>query len=367
MSSDVALRQARRSPRPEPAVSFFEFWPGWLFYTPVVAHCIALGVRHWSPVLLTAANPGITAGGLCGESKTSILDQIAADERAVLAPYTILDPAAGTPEERLTAAERAMAVAGLAYPVVAKPDIGCNGTGVRLARGPAELGRYLAAFPAGERVVLQEFIMHENEAGIFYIRHPDDRVGRITSLTLKETPVVVGDGRSSLRELILADPRAGQVARLYLPRLAGRLHEVPAQGERRPLVFVGNHCKGAIFRDGIGHVTPELTARIDRLARALPDFHFGRIDVRFASLAALGRGEGMRVIEINGAGSEATHVWDPRTTLWQAWRDQFFHYGMAYRIGAANRARGARPTKLRELLRLWRMQRRRLAAYPSHD
>jgi hypothetical protein len=238
---------------------------------------------------------------------------------------------------------------------------------VRLARGPEDLGRYLAAFPEGERAVLQEFITHENEAGIFYVRTPDEPHGRITSLTLKETPFVVGDGRSSLRDLILADPRAGQVARLYLPRLAGRLLEVPAQGERLPLVFVGNHCKGAIFRDGAGHVTPALTARIDRLARALPNFYFGRIDVRFASLAALGRGEGFRVIEVNGAGSEATHVWDPRTSLRQAWRDQFFHYGMAYRIGAANRARGARPTRLRELLRLWRMQRRLMAAYPSHD
>jgi hypothetical protein len=367
MSSDVALSQAGRSPRSEPVVSFFEFWPGWLFYTPVVVHCIALGVRHLSPALLTAANPGITAGGLCGESKTSILDQIAAEERAVVAPYILLDAATGTPAARLAAAERAMAAAGLEYPVVAKPDIGCNGTGVRLARGPEDLGRYLAAFPEGERAVLQDFIPYENEAGIFYVRTPDEPHGRITSLTLKETPFVVGDGRSSLRDLILADPRAGQVARLYLPRLAGRLHEVPAQGERLPLVFVGNHCKGAIFRDGAGHVTPALTARIDRLARALPDFYFGRIDVRFASLAALGRGEGFRVIEVNGAGSEATHVWDPRTSLRQAWRDQFFHYGMAYRIGAANRARGARPTRLRELLRLWRMQRRLMAAYPSHD
>ena len=99
----------------------------------------------------------------------------------------------------------------------------------------------------------------------------------------------------------------------------------------------------------------------------MPEFHFGRLDVRFASLAALRRGEGFRVIEINGAGSEATHVWDPVTALRDAWRAQFFHYGAAFRIAAANRARGHRPIGLRALFRLWRTQRRLMAAYPPND
>ncbi|MEO8715463.1 MAG: D-alanine--D-alanine ligase, partial [Acetobacteraceae bacterium] len=265
MSGDAALTRAERPARPAPAISFFEFWPGWLFYAPVVAHCIALGVRHGSPALLTAANPRITAGGLCGESKTSILDQIALpEERAALASYTVLDVAGSGAD--LGRAEAAMEAAGLAYPIVAKPDIGCNGTGVRLASGRDDLARYLAGFPPGERVVLQEFIAAESEAGLFYVRHPDEVNGRITSVTLKETPVVVGDGRATLRDLVLADRRAGRLAHLYFPRLAARLAEVPAQGVRVPLVFVGNHCKGAIFRDGAGHITPALTARIERLA-----------------------------------------------------------------------------------------------------
>ncbi len=367
MSVDAALVQANRGARPEPPpVSFFEFWPGWLFYAPVIAHCAALGLRYRSPVILTAANPGITSGGLCGESKTSILDQVTLpDERAAIARYTTLTVSGSSRD--LGMATEAMAAAEIGWPVVVKPDIGCNGTGVRLARRPADLEGYLAAFPPGEQVMLQEFIPLEKEAGLFYVRHPDEPSGRITSLTLKRTPFVVGDGRSTLRRLILADPRAARLAHLYLPRLAARLAEVPAQGVPTPLLFVGNHCKGSIFRNGADHITPALTVRVERLARALPDFHFGRIDVRFASLAELRKGKGFRVIEINGAGSEATHVWDPSTTLWQAWRSQFHHYGLAYRIGAANRARGARPTSVRQVLQLWRMQRRLMAAYPSHD
>ena len=58
---------------------------------------------------------------------------------------------------------------------------------------------------------------------------------------------------------------------------------MPARGERVRLVFAGNHCKGAAFRDGRDLITPALTERVDWLARTIPGFHFGRFDVRFSS------------------------------------------------------------------------------------
>lgn len=364
-----ALRTAfPRFARPDaPPVSFFEFWPSWLFYTPVVAYWIALGLRHRDFALPTAANPEIELGGLCGESKLAILRQVRGDARALLARSTGLTTHRWDAKADLAAAEQAMAAEGLAYPVVAKPDIGCNGTGVRLVHNADDLFRYLGEFPRQTGMLLQEYLPQENEAGLFYIRHPNEAQGRVTSVTLKYAPFVTGDGRSTLEQLVLADPRAGRVPQLYLPRLGSRLHEVPRQGERVRLVFVGNHCKGSIFRDGISLATPAMTERVDQLAKALPAFHFGRIDVRFDSLAALARGEGFRVMEINGVGSEATHVWDSSATLVDAWKAQFFHYGEAFRIGAANRARGHRSDGLRMMWRYWRAQSRLMAQYPAHD
>jgi hypothetical protein len=362
----TAARRTQPAAEPRP-LSFFEFWPGWLFYTPVVLHWIALGLRHGDFSLPTAANPAISTGGLCGESKLAILRQVGPDGQRLLARATGIRTHAWDAGADLAAAQAAMTEAGLGFPLVAKPDIGCNGAGVRLVQNADDLLRYLRAFPRNAGLVLQEFVACPGEAGLFYIRHPDERTGRITSITLKEPPVVTGDGRSTLRDLILADPRAGRVAHLYLDRLAHRLHEVPAQGEPVRLVFVGNHCRGSIFRDGGAHATPALTAAVDALARSLPEFHFGRIDVRFESLAALRQGRGFRVIEINGVGSEATHVWDPATPLWEAWRAQFFHYGQAFRIGAANRRRGFASAGLAAMARDWRTQRRLMGAYPISD
>ncbi len=366
MTVETALGTAQPAVAQDKPVSHFEFWPSWMFYTPIVVQWIALGLRYGDMSLPTAANPRITAGGLCGESKISILDQVGVGERSRLVPYTSLE-VTGTPEQALAQAERQLRAAAIDWPVVAKPDIGCNGTGVRLIEDQAGLARYLREFPGGCRLMLQAFAPEEGEAGIFYVRQPGRAQGRITSITFKHAPYVIGDGRSTLQQLVLADPRAGLVPHLYLPRLAARLADVPAQGERVRLVFVGNHCKGSLFEDATREATPALTEAIERIARAMPEFHFGRFDVRFESLAAFRRGEGFRIIEINGAGSEATHVWDPATTLRAAWRAQFVHYGWAWRIGAANRARGYRPCGLTEMFRLWRRQRQLMASYPMND
>ena len=345
------------------AVSPFEFLPGWLAYGPVVVQWIALGLRYGDLSLPTAANPTITTGGLCGESKTAILDLIAPAERHWVAPYTTLVTGADDP----ATAAQALATAGLSLPLVVKPDIGCNGTGVRLARDEAALHRALAAFPRGVRLVLQALVEHEGEAGVFYVRHPDAPAGHITSLTLKHPPIVTGDGSRTLRDLIEADPRHRRLQNLYLAQLTDRLADVPAAGERVRLVFAGNHCKGSIFRNGEAEITEDLTARIDAIARATPGFHFGRIDLRYRSLGALRRGEDFSIIEINGVGSEATHIWDPDTSLREIFAAQFRHYGEAFRIGHAMRRRGARASGVRTMARDWLNQRRLMGSYPLND
>ncbi len=200
---------------------------------------------------------------------------------------------------------------------------------------------------------------------------PDDLAALDAALTTVERDrslralVLTGSGRSfcsgfDIGSLGKGDGRAFE-------RLADRLDSVPPRGETVQLVFVGNHCKGAIFEDGASLVTPALTKAIDRLVRAIPEFHFGRIDVRFTSTTALRRGTGFRVIEINGAGSEPTHIWDSRTRLLDAWRSQFFHYAQAFRIGAANRRRGFSTSGLRTMYRDWKNQRRLMAIYPMND
>ena len=344
-------------------MSSFEFWPDWLFYAPVVAYWIALGLRYRDFSLPSAANPRISTGGLCGESKSSILDQAG----PIAAPWIAHYHGIKTGEHDLARALVLMDKENLAFPVVVKPDIGCNGTGVRLAKDKEALAETLAAFPRNVELLLQELIPYEGEAGIFYIRHPKETVGRITSLTHKRAPILFGDGRSTIHDLIMSDARTRLVPHLYMPRLQARLHEVPLPGAPIRLVFAGNHCKGSIFANGASDITPALSAAIHRIMADIPDFHFGRVDVRYQNAASLRRGTGFRIIEINGVGSEATHIWDPSTRLRDAYRVQFDHYRQAFEIGAAQRTAGFRSSGVLDMLRHWRLQRRLMASYPMND
>jgi hypothetical protein len=365
--SRIGLAGFKPARQRESPVSFFEFWPGWLFYAPVVAFWIVQALKYRSVTLPSLANPEINAGGICGESKNQILQLAGPVARRWIAPYAGMTTSGHNDGNDLALAEAAMAREGIAYPVVAKPDMGCNGAGVRVVSNAAELAAYLALFPRAAGLQLQTLVTHEGEAGIFYIRHPHEAVGRITSVTLKFPPAVTGDGRRSLRGLIAADPRLNAVSHLLLPKLGPKAETVPAAGQTVRLVFVGNHCRGSTFRDGLSLVTPALTARIDEIARDVKALYFSRIDLRYDCLEDLLAGKNFKIIEFNGSGSEATNIWDPQMTIVKAYRTQFFHYGESFKIGAAMRARGLRPTGFFHLLRLWRQQKRLMAAYPAND
>ncbi len=280
--------------------SRFEFWPGFLFYTPVYLFIAWQALRRRGLALAALANPAMENGGLWGESKSALLACMGEGGRKQLAPYIVhrrSDP-------RRTADDVAHILArceeaNIGFPFVAKPDVGCQGNGVRIIANTSALCDYVRAFPSGQSLMVQHLIDKPGEAGIFYIRHPAEARGRVSSMTLKFAPHITGDGVSTIEQLVGADPRARRVMELCLKPLNGERQRVPAKDEPVRLVFVGNHCKGAIFRDGSAFVTPALARWIDDIAREIPGFHFGRFDLRFASLADLQMARNLTIIEYN--------------------------------------------------------------------
>lgn len=337
----------------------WEFWPPYLFYPPVVAYIAYLGIRFRSWTLFTAANPAIPAGGFVGESKHQILDHLR-DAAPWLPCSTLL--ACAVPSERVAAAKQFMGQHGLQFPVVLKPDAGQRGAGVAIVRSPEQLSEYLtrSSFPA----ILQEYVPGE-EYGVFYYRYPGGEKGRILSVTEKRMPVLLGDGKRSLEELILADDRAVCIAEFYLHKNSGRIQDVPAAGEKVQLVEIGTHCRGAIFLDGRETITAALEEVIDRIAKGFDGFFFGRFDIRVPSRQDFMAGRNIKIVELNGVTSEATHIYDPMLSLFEAYRVLFRQWRIAFEIGHLNRARGVRPASVSELLDAARQYSRLAQSYPE--
>lgn len=351
----------------EKPISYFEFWPVWFFYAPVVVYWLVLAIRYRSMGLPMLANPAIKLGGMVGESKSGILDAAGPHARSYILPYLLLDVDQRSFEEQaLTALARA-GEKGIAPPMVVKPDKGCRGAGVEVIQSVEELASWLGRFPPDRQYILQQMAPYQAEAGIFYVRMPDEKRGRIISITLKYVPYVVGDGQKTLKTLIEEEPRAGKISRLYLPRLQGQLDSIPAAGEAVALAFTGSHCRGSIFRNGNVHNTEALETKIDEILRDFPDFHYGRLDIKFADMTSLREGKEFVIIEVNGASSEATHIWDSRGTLSEVFNTLFKQYKTLFKIGNIIRERGHVPPSVVMLVREWLSELKNGKSYPSTD
>ena len=365
----------------DPVFSRFELWPAWLFYLPVFFYWLWLSVRYRGLLLPTVANPLIYSGGFIGERKSEILGLVPQTQRQWFADWALVEveEGSGAVEHTLEKARRAMEKAEIGFPVVAKPDVGQRGAGVQPINNEDGLAAYVESFPPGEQILLQTMVGRRppgrpedhpsgfgdvREAGVLWWREPGQATGRIFSVTLKIFPEVVGDGRSTLAKLIGADPRAGKISGIYTSRHATELDRILDPGERFPLVFAGNHCQGAIFRDGNHLVTPALEKTIEHIARAIPELWFCRFDLLFDDLDRFLAGEDMQIVEINGASAEATHIWDARMTLLQAYQVLFEQFRTLFEIGAANRRRGHRALPMRRFLRDLFTYHRLQARYP---
>jgi membrane protein DedA with SNARE-associated domain len=354
-------------------VGWAERIPRVLFYVPLALHWIALGLRHRSLTLPSAANPGFPTAGLWGESKSEYLRAVAAQQRAAIADFVVMRRRADPSTLNVDHARALclLADANLKFPVVAKPDIGRRGFGVRLLGDSAALRDYLATFPNGAKLMLQRYVPFAGEADVLYARIPGAR-RRILSLSLRYFPHVVGDGTSTLRQLIGRDPRARWCAGVHLgldPSHLGcdraALDRVPTCGEVVRLALIGSRRAGALHRDAGDAITPALEEKLTAIAESMPEFHYGRFDVRFESMDKLRRGEDLAILQINGIASEAGDAFDPTLSVRETYRRLFAQQRILFAIGACNRARGFESVQIGEFLGRFVQQADLIYRYPA--
>lgn len=339
--------------------SQWEFWPAWLFYLPVIGYYLWLGLRYRSFSLPSAANPAIPTGGLVGESKSAIIDLLRSRNPDLVAEAYLIG--GGSWPKRVNALLRILGQRGISLPFVLKPDFGQRGNGVRVIRSVPEAFDYL--WRVVSPVVVQRYAPGPHEVGIFYCRLPNEQHGRIFSITEKIFPTIIGDGQHTIEALIRMDSRAALIAERYLRRFVLRRDEILPAGEELRLVESGNHAQGCIFREGNHLWTPALELAIDRLS-AIEGFYVGRFDIRYADEKDLREGRNFQVVELNGAASESTNIYDSRNSLGKAYRVLFRQWRLIFTIGAANRRCDIRPISLLELWREWRKYSQAAASYP---
>jgi hypothetical protein len=338
----------------------WEFWPMWLFYAPVAVWIAGLVVKHRGVGAISAANPGMPDGGIVGESKFDIVSRLP-EEWTI--PASVIAPAAV--DARVWRLASQVSQRRWKFPLILKPDVGQRGVGVKLVRTLEDAREYLTR--EASQVIAQPYHAGPYEAGVFYYRFPGWDRGRILSITDKRFPVVIGDGRSALEDLVWNDRRLRMQASRFLSRHAADRDRVLALGERLPLAIAGNHAQGTLFKDGRHLITARLEERIDQIARSYPGFFIGRFDIRYSDVEQFKAGEDLAIVELNGATAESTNIYDPDGSLIAAYRQLFRQWSIVFDIGAANRRLGATATSLRRLVDLIRAHHATHVAFETSD
>ena len=315
----------------------WEYWPFGIVQFPLFIYFAWLSLRARSFIFFSASNPGITMGGMFGESKFEVIKKIPA--RYIATTLFIKLPATSKD------VTQAIDTAGLHFPVIVKPDLGERGFRVKRIDDEAGIAQYLA----GQRFdfLVQEYLDLPLEFGVFYTRFPNQRKGHVTSVVKKEMLAVTGDGKSTLQQLILQLDRAKLQWDSLREVYHDKLSDVVPNDKRIELVSIGNHCLGTKFLDGSHLINDELHSAFDTISQQIPDFYFGRFDLRCTRFEDLYTGA-VKIMELNGCGAEPAHIYHPGYSLLKAVAVMFRHWRNIFIIARQNERRGVAYTTLRE-------------------
>lgn len=307
----------------------WEYWSFHTVYTPIYIYWVWLCLRARSFFFFNTANPAIKNGGFLMESKKEIYDIIPPQYY----PKTVLVKAGSA----FSVVQQTMQQHAFIFPLIGKPDIGMRGLSVKKLDTERDVQAYLQTSKVD--FLLQEFVPFENEVGIFYYRYPGESEGHISGIVGKEFLTVTGNGIATIEELLQLDKRYILQLPVLQKTYGKTLKQILPLNENFVLVPYGNHARGAKFIDLTPLADQQLSGVIDAVCKNIPGFYYGRMDVRYNTWEELKRGENFSIIELNGAGSEPTHMYDPQHSILFAWKEIIRHWRILWKISRLNHKR----------------------------
>jgi hypothetical protein len=307
-------------------LTHWEYWPFKIVYIPIYFLWLYYSIKARTIFFFNASNPLIKNGGFFMESKKEIYDLIPQKYY----PKTELIKE----NQDFADVTRILNESAITFPFIVKPDIGLRGSAVKKIYSLQELKTYHQK--ANFDYLIQDCIPYENEIGVFYVRFPNEPHGKITGIVGKEFLIVTGNGKSTIRQLLLENPRFEMQLKTLQKEYKSKLNEVLQDGEKYNLVPFGNHCRGSKFIDASNLITDKLNKTIDNMCLEIDGFYFGRIDLMYNSFEELEKGEKFLLVEVNGAASEPTHIYDPKHSIFFAWKELAKHITYMYKISIIN-------------------------------
>lgn len=302
----------------------WELWPFPLRYAPLGPLWLWYIIRAKHLWFFTPTDPTITFGGFDGEGKKEMYDLLPEGSY----PKTIyVKPEMSFDEVKVIVAQN-----GFPYPFCVKPDCGLKGLLFRKVESEEKLEVYHRHVKV--EYLIQELLEQPLEVSVFYYRHPAQQKGTISGFTQKELMHVLGDGKSTLWELLQLHQKAKHRLKEMQIKHEQMLNVILSAGEKYFLTHAANLNRGARFTNLAAEIDEQLLSVFDALSHRC-SFFYGRYDIKCNSIEELKQGN-FSILEFNGTGAEPNHVYGADFSWIKALSVIAHHWKMMYRIGKYN-------------------------------
>lgn len=307
----------------------WELWNFHILYAPISPVWLWYCIKSKAIWFFTPSNPKLTFGGFEGEGKKEMYD--------LLPPHVVPLTTYIKHDIRFEEVQKKIRLSGLQYPFIVKPDVGMKGILFRIIENDVQLKKYHQRIPV--EYLAQAKVDYPVEVSVFYYRYPWKKSGVVSGFIHKELLQVTGDGKSTLKELIFAHPRAKHRMEEMEHRHGHRFDRIVPNGEIFYLSFAGNHNRGATFTNLHKEIDADLVKVFDELSPNAK-FYYGRYDIKTNSIEDLKAGKNFLILEYNGSGAEPNHIYDCNMSIWAAYKTILQHWKALYKISKYNASNG---------------------------
>lgn len=314
----------------------WEFWPQWLVHFPTATFYLLMGLRARNFLFFTNISNDYKDCNIENSSKHFVYSKL----QQAYYPKTHLIKQDDKRNISLSSFE------DLTYPIIAKPNIGKRGLAASILYDDVQLRSY--SINANYDFLIQEYIDHSNECGIFYIRMPEDKKGRITSIGIKKLVAVTGDGKSSLQELLtqtdITLSPANTIRKQYDLKKT-----ILNKGEELVIEPIGSHNRGTMISSGDQLITEKLLQVIEDSLEGL-ELYYGRLDIKYQNWEDLLKGN-FKIIEVNTITSEPLSIYDHSIPMFKKYKIFYGHIKSMYQISQQLKKKGRKRLRITEFIK----------------
>lgn len=312
-----------------------KLFPFWFFHVPIFPYYLYASLRRRNLAFFTNINPNWHTGGFVNSSKIDAFKGI--DSKWLPKSVHV------SKNTSISVLKTTLSKQNIHFPYILKPNEGERGLGVIKLTNNEELEAVLNKNSTS--FIIQEFIDFPLEFGILYYRCPITQEEGITSICNKEVPFVLGDGKSTLLQLVTKKYKNKTFENLTV---AMHLHILEI-GEPFLLEYIAHRNRNCVFKNFNHLYSEQLLSTFKAIASKMDSFYFGRFDIKVTSIEDLLKGKNIKILEVNGANSQPIHIFDTSYSFYKCYRDLHTHWRLIHKISKQNSTLGNQPDTTRSL------------------